>query len=89
MMSALVRGTRFDLVHGSDFRDPLAAAFLAARQACLQLVLGVLRLAAGLLAQRLGARHDPLPVAGEHDHITRLAGISPPAGVEALEVPRA
>ena len=60
-------GSKF--VHGDDLRHPLAPLLLALGQARLELGGGPLRLRAGSLTQPVGAHHDPLRVARQHQQI--------------------
>ncbi|MCA1681334.1 MAG: hypothetical protein LC777_21515, partial [Actinobacteria bacterium] len=76
------------VVDGADLRDPLAVALLPFGEPVLELAGRSLRLLAGRRPERVGAHHDPLPVAGDHQRVT-APGRSGPAGrVEGLEVAR-
>ena len=68
-MSAAVRGSGSSSYTVTISAIRLRFALLALGQARFELARGVLRLAAGLLAQRLVAHHDPLRVAREHQQI--------------------
>ena len=79
---------RGDLVDGRDLRHPLAIALLAPRQACPELVLGVLGLLLCLGPQCIRPHHDPLAVAGEHQRIVLISRVAFAVLIERLEVNR-
>ena len=77
------------IVDGADLRDPLAVALLALGQAGLELALHLRRLLLRRRAQRLGAHHHSLAVAGKNQRIDVLGCGRQPTLIEGFKVDRA
>ena len=72
--------------HGSDFGHPFPVALLSLREPGRQLRAGLGGRGGGGRAQRVGAHHDALAVAGQHEWVAAGAGRGLPPAVEAVGV---
>ena len=77
---------RGQVVDGADLGDPLPVPLFALREPAFELLLGGGGLPGGRGAERVGAHHDPFPVAGEHQDVAGVEGGAFPVGVELLDV---